>query len=491
MAVYTETEKRLSRQDPLTSEEYVVKAMPSILGSFDMTAIYIMIVFYITNVCTAVNAGAAAFTYLLLGGVLFCIPCVIATAQLGALFPHEGSLYNWTHKAFGGYWSFFVAFCAWFPGVLVMVTAADNVMAYMQGLNSNWFIEPWQQGLVIMGVIILSGVIAVQRFRMVQNVINVAACTIFVAVFLLAIGSAVWLAKGHAPATSFTKLSDWSPNGGNIAVFGLVILAYLGTETPLNMGGELINRRVVTRHLLWGTLLVFVGYFVAAFAVLVVEGPANGSSLSSFIAATDATLGKLAGNFVALFIMGFFLLSAVAYNYAYARLLLVAGIDQRLPVSVGRLNRNRVPANAILFQTIVAAVLAGVIFIGAPLFVHIGQPLDLANQVYNVMLASSTLVWATSASFLFFNLLVFYFRDRRAFRAQLIFPSPVIWISIIFGVASCLFAIVDSVVNSWTPLIGNQNWWYIVGGLTLFCLIIAAIGSMFASSEADWQSLSK
>jgi amino acid transporter len=496
MAVYSETERRLSRQDPLASEEYAVKAMPSIMGTFEMTAFFVMIVFFITNSNTASAAGPAAFTYLLIGAVAFFIPSVIATAQLGAMFPHEGSLYNWTHKAFGGYWSFFVAFCAWFPGVLVMVSAADDVMAFMQGLNSNWFTQPWQQGVVIVAILALAGVLSLQRFRTVLNVIGVATFTIFVAVLLLGLASAWWLLRGHASMTSFNDMHSWlpalNPSGGNIAIFGLVILAYLGTETPLNMGGEIESRRVVTRHLLWGTLLVLIGYFVASFALLVVEGPTNGALLTALVATVDAGLGKVAGNVMAVCLMISFFTAAVAYNCGYARLLLVAGIDQRLPASVGRLNRNRVPANAIIFQTVVAVLLAVVIFILAPLIVHIGSPADLSTEVYNIMLASSTLVWATSASFLFWNLVVFYFRDREAFRAQLIFPAPVLLLSILLGVLASIFAIVDSLVFSWIPsLIPNGSWWYIIAGMTLFCLIIAAIGSMFASSEADWQGLNK
>jgi glutamate:GABA antiporter len=105
--------KNFDTASPLSSEEYVVKAMPPILGSLDMTVIYVMIIFFITNATTAIAGGAATFTYWILGAITFFIPCAIATAQLGVMFPHEGSLYNWTHKALGGYWSFFVAFCAW------------------------------------------------------------------------------------------------------------------------------------------------------------------------------------------------------------------------------------------------------------------------------------------------------------------------------------------------------------------------------------------
>jgi hypothetical protein len=91
--------------------------------------------------------------------------------------------------------------------------------------------------------------------------------------------------------------------------------------------------------------------------------------------------------------------------------------------------------------------------------------------------------------FLFVNLVRFFRRDPKTFRLQLIFPIPVIWLAVILGVASCLTAIVGTLFFSWTGLILNSQWWYIIGGLTLVCLIIAVVGSMLASSEAAWENL--
>ena len=117
----------------LPSEEYTIKAMPKVAGPLGLTATFVLIIFFITNTPTAIQAGAGTFTFWVIGAITFFIPCVIATAQLGHMFPHEGSLYNWTHRAFGGYWSFFVAFCAWFPCILLMIVAADAVVGYLQG----------------------------------------------------------------------------------------------------------------------------------------------------------------------------------------------------------------------------------------------------------------------------------------------------------------------------------------------------------------------
>src|SRR5579859_4536995 len=138
MATYEVPTKQFDRQNTLPSEEYVVKAMPPILRTFDLVAIYVLAILWISNTATAASAGAASYAYWIIGGLTFFIPCVIATTQLGVMFPHEGSIYNWTHKALGGYWSFLVGLCWWFPGPLVIVAAADTIVTYIQGLNPNW-----------------------------------------------------------------------------------------------------------------------------------------------------------------------------------------------------------------------------------------------------------------------------------------------------------------------------------------------------------------
>src|SRR5229473_5133406 len=194
----------------LLSEEYVPKAMPKILGTFDMTATFIVSIFLATTATTAVIGGPAAITYLVIAGVGFFLPCLIATAHLGLMFQYEGALYNWTHHAIGGRASFFAGFCAWFPGVLITTSLADLLVTYIQGMRSDWLVAPWQQGLVISAVLIFAGVVAIQRFRTVQNIINVLVCLVILASFLIALSGIVWLATGHHYATNFSNWTDWS-----------------------------------------------------------------------------------------------------------------------------------------------------------------------------------------------------------------------------------------------------------------------------------------
>jgi amino acid transporter len=483
---------------PLLSEKYVVKTMPPVAGTFGLASTFVLIIFFITNVPSAIQGGAGTFTYWIIGAFTFFLPCVIVTAQLGHMLPHEGSLYNWTHQAFGGYWSFFVAFCAWFPCILLMITAADVLVNYLQNLNSSWLVAPWQQGLVLIFFLALSGVIASQRFRTVLNLVSMALVLAFLAVLLVGAAGLIWLLKGNPAAISFHTAADWglvwNPSGHqgyySLALFAFITQAYLGVEAPLNMGGEITRHRVVTRHLLWGTLLVLAGYFVATFGVVVVLGTAPTGNPFALVLAVQKVLGPFAGSIVTLLIMCNFVLTPAVYNYAYARLLLVGGIDQRLPTGISRLNKHRVPVRAIVFQTITAILLTAIIYVVAPFLTTAANAATLNSDVYNVVISASTLVWAISTTFLFINIVKFYMNDRQEFKRRLIFPLPLLWGCVGVGTVSCMVSIGGALFYSLIPQqIDNNHWLLLVGGITAVCLTLAATGALFAGSEAGWERM--
>src|SRR5579871_3854303 len=225
----------------LRSERIAGGILPKVLNSFDMVAIFVAIVLFISNAgVMASGAGPSAYVYWILGFITFLIPGAIVTGQLGLMFPGEGSIYVWTTKAFGSFMGFFAGFCAWWPGVLVMIATGDAVVSLIQQLNSNFLTQPWQQGLVIILVIAFSFLLSILRFRVTQNFVNIVFLAYGGAILLVGLAGVLWLIGGHAPQADFSA-SSWSLNGGNWTFFGLVILALLGIEVPLNMGVE-INR---------------------------------------------------------------------------------------------------------------------------------------------------------------------------------------------------------------------------------------------------------
>jgi amino acid transporter len=476
---------------PLPSEDYAPKALPKILGTWDMTTTFIVSIFLATTGTTAVLGGLAAITYLLLACILFFVPSIIATLQLGLMFPYEGSLYNWTHHAIGGRASFFAGFCAWFPGVLISTSFAVLLITFIQAMNSNWLTETWQQGLVICGVLILTGTLSIQRFRTVQNVINVLVSFTLFACFLIGLSCLIWLLHGHASATNFSHWNEYGINPDNFVLFGFMIFAYIGTEGPLSLAGEIKESgktSTIKRHLLFGGAIIVFLYMMTTISILVVLGPTNGATPFALVTVVKTVMGNVWGAIAAVCLMGSFISTALVYNYVFARLLFVGGIDGRLPLGVGRLNKNRVPAHAIIFQTAIAILYTLLAFVLAPSF-GIGDPAVFPIQIYNVSQAAAVLVWAVSAAFLFIDLIGCFSRYRRAFKRWLFLPMPLLWVCIVAGLSSCIVAIYCTLRYSWIEQISG-NWWGLwVGGLTLLFLTVAIIGSMIANSEAAWQSL--
>ena len=82
-----------SADSGLASERIAGGILPKVLNSFDMVAIFVAIVLFITNTTGFFGNGPVSMTYLILGYLTFLIPGAIVTGQLGRLFPGEGSIY--------------------------------------------------------------------------------------------------------------------------------------------------------------------------------------------------------------------------------------------------------------------------------------------------------------------------------------------------------------------------------------------------------------
>ncbi len=498
MATTVKTERHVDLERPLPSEEYVPRALPTVIGRFDMLALYVCSLFLFTNAVLSAAGGTVSLLYMAIGVLFFFIPCVMATAQLGVMFPHTGSLYNWTYKALGSRWNFFVTLCFWVTGVLAAVTGADAFVTVVQGLNNNWLTDPWQQGAVILTIIAISTAITLQRMRTALNVVNAVFLITMVAVALAALAALGFLATGHASATSFVQPADWSINSSNFFLFGIITLNFIGASGAMNMAGEIQDRgqkrQIILSPLLWGTVIVTACYFIVDISALIVRGPAmlNAAVLPfEGFTAIYQVLGKFAGSVAALCFLMYAVISNVFYTLSSSRLLLAASIDGRVPVWFGRLNKNRSPQNAILFQSFSAAVIVLAIFVLAPLIANFGgSAATTLIDIYTVFSAAVTLVWTVATSFFFVDLFFLYRRNPLSFRQQSLFPMPVLWTAIIVGFVACIATVIGILRYSWIEqLIVDGQWWYLVGGLTIIVLIIAWLLSLFGSSQAAWETI--
>src|SRR5579859_476574 len=394
----------------LISERVAGGILPKVLTTFDMVAIFVAIVLFITNAAVVQSAGPSAFGWWIIGFVVFLIPCAIATGQLGAMFPGEGSIYLWTHKAFGPFWGFFAGFCAWWPGVLVMVATGTSMVAFLgyafPAVNG-WPIQ-WQ-GVLIIGLIAVSALVAILRFRVTQNLVNIVFALYGLAILAMFVSGIVYLAKGHHAVVNPWDFSAWKAgaahgiNFTNWTFFGLVVLALLGVEVPLNMGVEIRQQRSVTRYLIWGSLVVVVAYLLATWGVMVAVPTSSSAGITAVAGVVSIGLGSVPGKITAIILALFFLFITVVYNYSFARLIFVSGLDRRLPAVVSNVNSARVPYVAVWVQTVIAALFTLVAFVAVP-SIEGGSAVNSATRIYDVLQAAVTVIWCLSIAVLFIDI---------------------------------------------------------------------------------------
>ncbi len=461
----------------LRSERIAGGILPKVLNSFDMVAIFVAIVLFASNAAViAGGAGPSAYIYWGLGFLTFLIPGAIVTGQLGLMFPGEGSIYVWTNKAFGAFMGFFAGFCAWWPGILVMIATGDAVVSLVQQLNASFLTEPWQQGLVIILVIVFAFVLSILRFRVTQNYVNVIFVAYGGAILLVGIAGLISVLSGNAAHVDYSA-KNWLPTPTTTTFYGAVILALLGIEVPLNMGVEVRNTRAITRYLLWGSVVVMAAYLLTTFGVMTAVKPisAQGSPAAIAQAVTSGFggAGPFLGLLVNLIFIGFFLFNTAVYNYSFGRLLFVSGLDNRLPAVMSKVNANKVPWVAVLVQTVIAAFFTAIAFIVIPYTLNTGlKPADLSTVVYDVLQAAVTVIWCVSMVILFVDVIIIRNKYRSAFTRTRLAPDWVFYLCSVLGMIASAVGVYVTFTGPWTTLISSAQWILWIGGIGLLSLVV-------------------
>src|SRR6266852_7228934 len=488
---YRPTPMQSAMGDPLRSEQRTGELLPRVLSRADMFAIFIAIVLFIPNasvIQATQGAGGATYLYWMIGAITFLIPGAVIAGQLNRFMPVDGSIYVWTHRALGPLWGFFAGFCAWFPGILVLLVGADTVLSLVQGIGvqlfgpaTNWLVEPWQQGIFVVVILLLAVLLSTLPLHRIMRAAKVVVLLYVVGIFTVGLAGLVWILAGHAPQPALTT-GQLGFGGQNIVLYGVIVLALLGVEVPLNMAAETREPHAARLFLRWGPLLVLVAYMIGTFGVMAIVPSSNASLPYSTLTAVSIVFGVPASVLIGVIFIGFFVITTVVYNITFARILFVSALDHRLPPALANVNRFAAPSRATTVQTIVVLAIAVLTFFIGPLL-YPDQGSDLSTKVYDVCTATATIIWCISMVILFLALPVILGRFR-AFLAtrsdQLIAPPWVLYLCCAVGGAASLLGIWTTLSLSWdSQAIPNSQWGLLIVGCALVSLLIGLAGSAY------------
>jgi glutamate:GABA antiporter len=495
---YTPTSMQQALGAPLPSEQRTGHLLPRVLSPVDLLAVYIASVLFIPIVSIVEGtqeAGMATYLYWMIGTVTLLIPGAVITGQLTRFMPVDGAIYIWTHRAFGPLWGFFTGFCTWFAGILVLFSTVVAIPEVVQGIwrgwlgtSTHWLGASWQQGLFVVGVLLLVGWLSTWPLRLIMHIARIVVLLYLLGILVVGSGGIVWLLSGHplqpAPTTSHLGFDIQ-----RIVVYSVILLALLGIEVPFNMTAETTQPHAARLFLRWGPPLVLLAYLLGTFAVKTVLPQQTAGAPYSTLSVVQMVFGMPAAVTVGCIFVCFFVIMSVIYNVAFARILFVAALDQRLPSGLARVNRFAAPSRATTIQTIIALIMTISAFLIGPL-VFAPQTARFSLEVYSVSQGITAAIWCLSMLILFLDLPILLGRFRTFLESlpdQLIAPRWILYLCAAGGAMTSLVGIWATFAQSWEPdLISTAHWRQWVG---LSVLILLALGLLGAAYPRLWARL--
>lgn len=464
---------------PLSHNE---QHLPMVLRTSDLTMLMVLTVLFIANINGVQFGGPAAFLYWTIGVVTFLIPSAYVTRWLARRFPGQSAPYLWATHVLGRKWSFFAAFCLWVPGVLAVVAVTQSTIAFVQYLLPTWFTTAPQQCIALIILLVIATGIACIPLRILKRIL-MTSVILYLAVFaLIAIAGVCWLLGGHPSAVAFNTGSQWQLNGNNFALYGLIILALLGVDIPIFLGGEVRGGtksiRRASNYVWWGTAICFIAYICGTFGIMVIVPRALSGNDSASILAIQAVFGPATGNIADVVLVLSHLSITIAYILMFSRILMITAQDRHLPIALTRINRHGVPVHSIITQSIIVVVVALLSFVIMPsLFGSLIRPQDLAFDIYNILQAGTSAIWSFATAVLFLFVLILIKRRDAQFKVTAKQCAFLIGLSFV-GIAASLVGIWATVSSSWLPaLIPNDRWALLVCSVIILTLAIGWVSS--------------
>jgi glutamate:GABA antiporter len=347
----------------LVSEVVPEQVLPKVLGTFDLIAVYVFIIFFVYGSALVAGGGWASLSMWALGFLVFLVPAGAAVVELGGLWPSQGGVYVWAHHTMGEVAAFFGGFLSWIPVILAGTLTPAAVVAFFS------LAFGWDLGLtanIVLQLVLLWACVgfAFGRLKLTQRVANgvfIFYAVLCVAILVAGIVAAVKAGESAVPFHSSDALTlDFGTYGW---LFGLILLYLLGVETPFNMGAEFVTPTSAKKMVAYGSIALAVGYIIGTIGILLATPLDAIDPITGVAKVFDAAGAPWLQGVFAVGI-GIVMLTAFAiYQSAYSRLIFVSGLEKHLPRLFTHLNaRTRNPVTALLLQGVISSVAIVVLY---------------------------------------------------------------------------------------------------------------------------------
>ncbi len=406
------------------------------IGVFSVILLMIASCLGIRWIPVAGAIGTSALLFWALGVLLFFIPLSLMIIELSLNYDKDGGVYLWVKEGLGSFSGFFSAWFYWtnnlfyYPGLLTFMAAN---LAYFIGNKDLAANHHFIVTVVIIGfwLAILLNIFGMQKIAKVAGMAGIL--NIGLVIFIIIAGIS-YIMLYHNPATPF-EVANLIPHDNafdNLSNLALLMFALGGLELIPTLA-QSINKpeRSLPIGVLASGIVLIVLYMAGTLAINFILTPHELSNTTGLVDAFYAVTNKLhiAG------IVKVLIAAIVIVEFGAIILWLIAptvmffecsepGI---LPKWLQQLNKNQVPANALIFQGVIVT-----------LIILLTQYLPTVNSMYLVLVLMAAIIYFLP--YLFLAIAYFRLRVQKKLKKTILndFFSKLIamiaFIAVLFGI---------------------------------------------------------
>jgi len=458
------------------------------LSIFVLAMLNVAVMASLRNLPLVSTFGLKAIFYFLVVALLFLVPCALISAELATGWPKEGGIYAWVKMALGGRWGFFAVWVqwahslSWYPVILSFVASSLAYVIDPELAKNKYYIFTVVL-LSFWGMTLLNylGIRTSSWF----STLGVIVGTILPGVVIITLGAS-WLFSAQPTHISFT-LSALVPkvtNLSNLVFLAGMFLAFSGLEVTAAHAHDVKNpQRNYPRAIGLASIITFFIFMLGALSIAVVIPSSDVSLVRGLIDAFQRFFAAYHLEALLPIMAVLLAIGAVAEVNAWiigpTKGLHATTSHGDLPPIFQKVNKHGAPTNLLLFQAMIVSIAAFV-------FLHMPS----ISSSYWILSAMSAQSYLLMYILMFLSALKLRYTHPDTPRPyRLPFRNTGMWIAVMCGVLSSIFAIVIGFVPPESFHTGSLFSYeiFLVVGLLVMCGIPLAIHQC---KKPEWKKAS-
>lgn len=374
--------------------------MKKIMRTWDLVLMNVTAIIGLRWLPIAAGYGASSISLWIIAAILFLLPLGMVSSELATAWPEEGGVYVWVKEAYGEKAGFLVSWFYWtnsfffFPSLLIFVAVTLAFIINPALATNKIFVCS-----VVLASLWLVTIINFWSMKIVKGLSNLSGTfgVILPGIIIVILGFAAVLIWHHPIPTDYS-LAKLIPDFGsksNIAFLSTLMFSMAGLELTPTLAGETHDpKRTFPRALFISAALIVGIYIVGTVAITMMIAPEKIGAASGIMDGLQIICTELHLPFVVSIVAVMLILSGIGgasiWSVVPIKMLHESCKQGILPKFFMRLNKNDMPRNAMIVQSVVVTV----IILGTSI-------LPTVNAFYEILILMATITYFIPYLFMF------------------------------------------------------------------------------------------